>query len=122
MFRTFRNTNIIAEILIAVYCIILGTLSTLYKWEYTQVAEIATNLLEAILLIVGVFYMRRQINGKGVTIANEKLIVVHLINFIVWSILFTSSWFFAIRSSKPAGWTMSEKKQYLPWLKNQFSF
>ena len=54
-------------------------------------------LVEGILLFFGVLYMRRQIKAIGGVIVNEKLIIIHLVNFIVWFILFAVQNFLAMK-------------------------
>ena len=49
---------------------------------------ITAGLAEGVLLIAGVLYMRRQIQLIGGVVVNEKLIIIHLVNFVVWSIFF----------------------------------
>ena len=50
----------------------------------------AAGLVEGLLLILAVFYMRKQINSVGGAIVNERLIIIHLANFIVWSVFFVA--------------------------------
>ena len=62
---------------------------------------ISLGVVEGVLLISGVLYMRKKISLIGGVSVKEKLIKIHLINFIVWSILVITQNILYIRFMDP---------------------
>ena len=83
--RNFTIINIIAAIVMLAFCVLLE-IDTKGKW-WGKIM-IIFGVFEGILLIAGVLYMRSQIIKVGGVFVKEKLIIVHLINFIVWAIFY----------------------------------
>ena len=79
---------------------------------------IGAGLIQAILLICGVLFMRRQINFIGGIISRDRLVIVHLVNFLVWSSLFIAQNVQALRINGVDGNMTNEEKWHdLTWLR-----
>ena len=116
--HNFTVSNILAAIIVLVLCVTL-LVSTEGRWWGNVL--MAVGLLEGVLLITGVLYMRRQIRAIGGGM-HERLVWIHLINFIIWSIFFVVQNFVAIGMEEISGDKSSaEEEQDIDWLHKAFS-
>ena len=113
--RNFTIVNVVVSVVILAFVIFLQIYTSGTFWGYLMMAA---GLLEGMLLIFGVLYMRKKINKIGGILANEKLIIIHLVNFILWSIAFVAQNLQALNmETMSKGWTMKQKKSDVAWLK-----
>ena len=96
--------NICAAILILGFCLFLQFYTDGLWWGELM---IAAGLVQAIMLILGVLFMRKQINYIGGIMSRDKLVIVHLINFLVWSTLFIAQNIQAMRINS-VGYDLTE--------------
>ena len=85
--RCFTIVEVLVSVFILAFVFFLQMYTAGRWWGYLLMAA---GLVEGTLLIGGVLYMRKKINSIGGVLVNEKLIVIHLLNFIIWSVLFVA--------------------------------
>ena len=116
--RNFTIINIIAAIVMLAFCVLLE-IDTKGKW-WGKIM-IIFGVFEGILLIAGVLYMRSQIIKVGGVFVKEKLIIVHLINFIVWAIFYIAQNLQALNmESTTKGMSKKERWNNVSWLTMAF--
>ena len=91
-----RRVNRNFKIIIIAVSLLLAVLSfaiIIYRSDLPEgflYAEISVEVAEGVLLIIGVLYMRKQLSLIGGVAVKEKLIIIHIINFIAWTSFFTT--------------------------------
>ena len=88
-------------------CVVL-LLATDGKWWGDVL--IGAYLLEGALLITSVLYMRMQIRLIG-GVMHEKLVWIHLINFVVWSAAFVAQNLICIQLEEMSGFRILSEKE-----------
>ena len=70
--------------IIAVTSIVGVSIASVFYSDYGEIAHLVLAVLVCFSLVLSVFRMRKNIKSINFTLPNEKLITIHLTNFILW--------------------------------------